>query len=127
MQTAGVEVRRLLDQIRVLSANPVIQRASDQLESICMAYMEPNQSQIGAALGLRCSDGAVFELLHKRRGQTVSRFSLLSVMDHRPDSDPDDGIVAVSICRLRKKLIGTKYEGSIQPVWGVGYKMELAA
>lgn len=125
MQTSREEVRRLLDQIRVLSNNPVILRSSDEIEAICAAYMEPDQSRVGAALGLRASEGAIFELLHKRMGQTVSRFAMLSVMTHQPDSDPNEGIISVMICRLRKKLAGTMYEGKIKPVWGIGYKMEL--
>lgn len=121
--TAGGEVRKLLDQIRALTVNPVIQRCSDEIEVICSAYMEPDQITAGIKLGLTGNCARIFDLLHKREGQICSREALQNVCKTLADSMESIDTVDVHICTLRKKLAGTKYEGNIEAVRGIGYML----
>lgn len=122
---AQQEVRKLLDVMLASPANsPAAQRASDQIQVICSGYMEPDQTPAGINLGLSTSRSNVFGLLHKRKGQTVSREALLNVCDHQADSDPYLKIVDVHVCRIRKALKGSPLE--IETIRGVGYRLKAA-
>ena len=123
MQTAHAKVTQLLDQIRAVSNSQVIQRASDQIEVICSAYMEPDQAGISQSLGLQGNKAQIFDLLHKKMGAGVSRLALFNACHHVSD-DTNLEVVDVQVSNLRKALIGTKFEGKIKPVWRVGYMLE---
>ena len=124
MVPAGLEVRRLLEKIRALTTNPVIQRASDQIEVLCSAYMEPDQSTIGRKIGLTGNVAIIFDLLHKRLGHAVSKDALHMACTRNEDTSGCIDVLDVQICRLRKLLIGSKYEGAVETVRGLGYQLK---
>lgn len=118
------EIENLSETIRRYSNHPAISNALDEILLKCRGYMEPDLNSEGKALGLRMSQAAIFDLLLARRGQIVSRNAMLDVSAHYAISEPEPGIADVHICRLRKKLIGTKYENMIEVVYGAGYRMK---
>jgi DNA-binding winged helix-turn-helix (wHTH) protein len=124
MVPAGIEVRRLLEQIRVLTNNPAIQRASDQIEVLCSAYMEPDQSTMGRKLGLTGNLAIIFDLLQKRLGHMVSKEALHAACTRNEDTSGSLDVLDVQVCRLRKLLIGSKYEGAVETVRGLGYQLK---
>ncbi len=119
MRSAYQEVRALLTQISVAAHTPAIVRASDQIDALCRAYMEPDQAIKGSEFGLSPSRAKMFALLLKRRGQVVSREALLNVCIHQ-DEPPDIKIIDVQMSHLRKKL---PEQYRIETVWGVGYRL----
>lgn len=127
MNTAHQEVERLLAQIRVVSNSPVIERASDQIIVLCRAYMETDQASTGTKYGLTKSRAAMLDLLIRRRGQTVSRGALMDAGYHNTEDGPETKIVDVHICIIRKALKGTEYDGAIEAVYGVGYRLSAIA
>lgn len=119
--SAHEEVTRLLDQMRAVSNNPVIARCSDQLEILCRGYMEPDVGSEGMALGMTKSRAKMFDLLLARRGQTVSRGALMDASYHNTVDGPEEKIIDVQICNIRKTLKDTQYE--IETVFGIGYRL----
>lgn len=118
------EIRRFVAQIQSCSSNPAVLRASDQIETLCAAYLEPDQ-QPGLKYKLGPSEGRIFELLLKRRGQAVSRESLMAVCRHIENVYADPQIVSVHISRVRRTLAKTEYAGKIETVHGIGYKLAI--
>lgn len=123
MQTAEQEIRGLLNQIRALTNNPAVDRASDQIEVLCRAYMEPDQLPIAPGSHMEPNQARIFHLLSSRRGAAVSKDAILDVMAHRTQDGPTGNCISVYICELRKRLLGTEYEGKIQTVHGIGYRL----
>lgn len=119
------EVRSLLNQIRILAGNNQgIERASNQIEVLVRAYLEPDQSPplpatITGRLGP--TEKSFFNLLHARMGQTVSRNALMDARYFHADTEPSNKIIDVQMCHLRKKLENTGYR--IESIWGMGYRM----
>lgn len=122
--SAHEEVTRLLDQMRAVSNNPVIARCSDQLEILCRGYMEPDVGSEGMGLGMTKSRAKMFDLLLARRGQTVSRSALMDASYHNTVDGPEEKIIDVQICNIRKALKRTGYE--IETIFGIGYRMKPA-
>ena len=104
MDTAYREVERLLEQIRAVSHNPVVERCSDQIQVLCASYMEPVSD--AHKYGLTKSLAAMFDLMVKRMGHTVSIGALLNVAVRNGNGEPEcpDNILRVQIWRLRKLL-----------------------
>lgn len=123
MLSAHQEVERLLTQIRAKANDPAVDRASDQLEVICRAYMEPDQASEGYALGLSTSRARMFDLMLARRGQVVTRSALLDACLHQADAEPEIKIIDVHMTTIRKKLKGTQYQDKIETLYGVGYRL----
>jgi DNA-binding response OmpR family regulator len=127
MTTAYQEVEKLLAQIRVVANNQAVIKASDQIEVICRAYMEPDgipPLPIGMeGVHFTTSERAVLDLLVRRPGMLCRRESLWNVMPHPfAGENADIKTVDVRICKIRHKLEGTPYADSIETVWGVGFK-----
>lgn len=120
------QVRERFERIRHKSNSPMVDRLLDEVEQICSAYMEPdqggNQLPDGVRSRLTPTEARFFELLKKRSGHTVSRGALMDVAVHRADGEPDEDIIAVQICKLRRKLVGSRYK--IETVWGTGYRLD---
>jgi DNA-binding response OmpR family regulator len=111
------EVRTLLNQIRNLAPNAKVQKATDQLEVLARAHMEPSPEI--PPLGLSRSEGRIFNLLLHKRGKVVQRWSLAEVC--APDGlDPSLAVVDVHISHMRKKLPA---HFKIETIWGVGYQL----
>jgi DNA-binding winged helix-turn-helix (wHTH) protein len=120
---AHTEVCQLLNQIRAVTTNPAVIRASDQIEVLCMGYMEPSPDEgLPTSLrDIRGKGGALLKLLLSREGGVVTRGSAMNALYFDAHEEPDVKIVDVFVCQLRKKLKGTPY--SIESISGVGYKL----
>lgn len=121
------EVEGLLAEISAASRNPEIVRKTEEISIRCRAYMEPDQLGLSKTLGLTTSRAKIFDLLLARRGQAVSRQALMDISVHRTDCEADIKIVDIQICKLRQALVGTEYEGMIELVYGIGYRLRPAA
>lgn len=122
MDTAYKEVERLLEQIRAVSHNPVVERCSDQIQVLCSAYMEPDQTNIGLKYGLRGSKAAIFNLLHKRMGQIVTRHALMNVLEHHND-EPETGEAVLRVHLVRVRDVAEENGFEIKNIHSVGYRM----
>lgn len=76
---------------------------------------------------IRCthSEGEMLRLLARRFGKTVHRDSLYTHLYNNDDSDVNEKIIQVFICKLRKKLAGTGLE--IKTAWGMGWSLHACA
>ena len=78
----------------------------------------------GRRLNLTSKEFAVLELLTLRRRQVVRKDAMLSQLYAIEDSEPDQKIIDVFICKLRKKLAAAGAGKLITTVWGLGYRLE---
>lgn len=79
----------------------------------------------GEPLHLTGKEYALIELLAMRCGQVVHRHTILDHMYGSYLDEPVDKIVAVYICKVRKKLAAAPGDLHwIETVWGIGYRMQ---
>jgi two-component system cell cycle response regulator CtrA len=77
----------------------------------------------GVRVHLSGKEYAMLELLSLRKGTTVTNEAILSELYDRVDG-PQDRIVHVFICKLRKRLeVASGGEDYIETVWGRGYAL----
>ena len=119
------EVERLLAEISQALKSPDLIRKTEAISVLCRAYMEPSLAGEGHNIGLTKSEARIFDILLARRGRPVTRSALMDVSCHNPDSDADIKIIDVHVYFLRQHLKGTKYEGMIETVYSLGYRMRL--
>lgn len=125
---AHTEVRRLLDQIRVVSNNPVVLKASDQIEVLTRGYMSAESPDLVMRTPLRHmlseKQHRLFLALLNRRGHTLTKSELMDAAYFDSPQEAQVKILDVFMCKLRKRLVNTDYEDAIQSVWGVGWRMK---
>lgn len=123
---AQQEVEGLLERIRAVSNSPVIERCSDQIQVLCSSYMEPDINTEALAIGLHKNRAKIFDLLHTKLGQVVSRQALMNAM-YPTDNSPETGenVLKVQIWHVRKAAKRSGYQ--IETIWGSGYRMTKAA
>lgn len=76
------------------------------------------------APGLRLTkqEARLLHHLDLRDGKAATKEALMAALYHAEPGDwPEDKIIDVFVCKLRKKLVGTPY--SIETVWGIGYRL----
>jgi DNA-binding response OmpR family regulator len=86
---------------------------------------EPESREVrrrGEVIRLTAREGALFELLLRRRGKVVSR-SEIQARIWEDSFDLSTNIIDVYINALRRKLDAGEREGLIQTVRGVGYRL----
>lgn len=121
--------RRTVDDIRSRTTDQRIHTALDKLEVFAEATWPDEESDPAASAGrwsgcgfsvLQCR---IADRLNQRPGQGVSHEALYNFcyFDRSPSDMPDTEIIKVEICKMRKKLAGTKY--AIETVWGAGYRL----
>jgi len=77
----------------------------------------------GKALKLTIKEYELLQALAIRKGRTVTKESLMSLL-YNHDSEPEYKIIDVFICKLRKKLaLALDGEVPIDTIWGRGYMM----
>lgn len=77
----------------------------------------------GQPVGLTKKEYQVFELLSLRKGTTLPKESFLDYLYGGLD-EPDEKIIDVFVCKLRKKLSdATGGESYIDTIWGRGYRL----
>jgi two-component system cell cycle response regulator CtrA len=92
----------------------------DALEAMRTALTEEPGLKLIKVAGLTYSERLMVGLL-VRRGR-VRRDQFMTVLyAERPDHEPNDKIVDVLICKIRKKL--KPYGVVIKTVWGAGYEL----
>ncbi|HYB52239.1 MAG TPA: response regulator transcription factor [Thermoanaerobaculia bacterium] len=109
-------LRALLRRTEVTEPGPVV--------SAEVRY-DPDSREVvreGETVRLTAREGALFELLLRRRGKVVSR-SEIQARIWEDSFDLSTNIIDVYINALRKKLDATGREGLIQTVRGVGYRI----
>ena len=79
----------------------------------------------GKAVHLTSREFAIIEMLAQRRGQVVSKQSLMTHLYAADNGEePAMKIIDVFICKLRKKLVeATGGADYIETVWGTGYAL----
>jgi two-component system, cell cycle response regulator CtrA len=87
--------------------------------------LEARQARVfGRSLNLTGKEFAVLELLTLRRRSVVRKDAMLSQLYSIDEAEPDQKIIDVFICKLRKKLAAVGAPHLISTVWGVGYRLE---
>ena len=109
-------IRALLRRVEVVEQGPLV---FDDLS------YEPESREIvrgGETVRLTVREGALFELLLRRRGRVVSR-SEIQARIWEDSFDLSTNIIDVYINALRKKIDGGDREKLIETVRGVGYRL----
>ena len=115
----------LLDKMKLAAKRgdlSLFERRSDELEVFTRAYILPEAAIDWRRQGIIVSvlQQRLLDRLFQSPGELVTRQNLMNAMYYdRPHSEPVDKIVDVFVCKLRKRLAGTKYE--IRAEWGKGY------
>ena len=87
--------------------------------------LEAREARVfGRPVNLTGKEFAVLELLTLRRRQVVRKDAMLSQLYSIDEAEPDQKIIDVFICKLRKKLAAAGAAGLISTVWGAGYRLE---
>jgi len=76
----------------------------------------------GAKVALTVKEYEMFEMLMLRKGNALSKETLLERLYGGID-EPEQKIIDVFICKLRKKLTAATGEHYIKTVWGRGYEI----
>jgi len=105
----------------------ILRRSGDQVESVIRCgditvKLDQKRAQIrGRDLGLTTKEYQMLELLAVRQGTPITKDMFLGHLYGGMD-EPDQKIIDVFICKLRKKLVqasgGKDY---IETIWGRGY------
>ena len=105
----------------------ILRRSGDQVESVIRCgdltlKLDQKRAQMGRRdLGLTTKEYQMLELLGMRQGTPITKDMFLGHLYGGMD-EPDQKIIDVFICKLRKKLIqasgGKDY---IETIWGRGY------
>ena len=101
-----------------------LQNRIEELESV-LGVGKDEVTIYRRAFGLTRDQARILGLLFKRNA-TVTRGSIYTVLyGSRPDCDqPEDKIIDVQICKMRKQLRAVGVE--IKVDWGFGYRMPQA-
>ncbi len=122
--TVEAEVRKLLDQLKArVPPSEEVERLTDEISVLVAAYAMPTVGDDWAKYGLTASELRLVELLNAKRGRIVTRSAMMNALyfDRNPDDEPEQKIVDVYICRIRKRLAGSDIV--IDAVPGLGYRM----
>src|SRR5215216_3353844 len=105
----------------------ILRRSGDQVESVIRCgdltlKLDQKRAQVGRRdLGLTTKEYQMLELLGMRQGTPITKDMFLGHLYGGMD-EPDQKIIDVFICKLRKKLVqasgGRDY---IETIWGRGY------
>lgn len=84
-------------------------------------YLEPTHEFMAPFPGLSPTENRLVHALARRQGELVSKRTLMSMcyFDRPEDAWPEETIINVMVCLLRKKLKGFKIIAS----YGQGYKL----
>ena len=123
--TAQDEVRKLLDQINIRTKHdPVVENLTTLIETVTAAYLVPapqeQERQVFTPLQAR-----IFELLASRPGRLCTFDALMNAAYFdRPINDwPDERLLKVVICHIRRRLALAKSRYRIESVWASGFKL----
>lgn len=131
---AHAEVQRLLGEIRqhanVFAENSKTRRAiecaSDQIETITRAHMQPKADWFGwEDYGLTTSEARVAGMLQVKFGKTMTREAIMDALywSRSADDVPLPKIVDVLVSKANKKLRAHNAPFIIDNVWGRGYRL----
>jgi DNA-binding response OmpR family regulator len=113
----------LLDELRATDSKAARTQACDAIQMLTRPYMRTEPEIDWHAYHLTGQEIRVADFLHTKRGKLVKHEQIMDVLYYdRIDEFPHRNIVAVLICRIRKKLDGSPWQ--IKTVWGVGFRMQ---
>lgn len=87
-----------------------------QLEALLL----PADTGVPSEWGLTRTEARLFVHLTSRQIATIDTI-MTALYGNRSGDEPDDRIVAVYLCKLRKKL--SRYGVVIECIWGLGYSL----
>lgn len=76
----------------------------------------------GHWLDLTKKEYTILELLARKQGKTISKVSFLDQL-YDGNDEPNDKIIDVFVCKLRKKLEEASGKNYIETIWGRGYSI----
>lgn len=95
---------------------------TNQMEVLTRSYLEP---AIDPLPGVRLTriEARLAGRLVQAKGKPVTKPQLMdAIYFDRAGDDPDVKIIDVFVCKLRRKLAGTRF--SVETVWGMGYALK---
>jgi len=127
-QSTADHITDLLEQMCAVAKNREVERISDQISTICMAYFEPDPfGPIPPKLDSKLftpGERAALSLLYQKRGKVVSKQAITDVMPRDTAEQRLSKLADVRICHIRRKLRGTPWQNAIETVRGIGYRLE---
>lgn len=122
------DVEKLLEemrtQARVMPVN-VAQRFNElthQIETLVRTYLEPAIADPVPGVHLTTSEGRILARLALQLGKTVHKNSLMDAVYFDKIEEAHEKIIDVMICKMRRKILGSRFE--VETVWGKGYRLK---
>ena len=86
--------------------------------------LEAREARVGGAtIHLTATEYRMLEILALRKGSTIAKETMFESLYDGSD-DPEDRIINVFICKLRKKIAAAnRGESYIATAWGTGYRL----
>jgi len=118
------ETKADADPSDVDATEPDVDDAQAMLEYVTADFGDEEVINYKVNLGLTVKEARLLVYLIRAPGNRGTKESILSGLYYdRPHDMPEIKIVDVFICKLRKKLQGTKF--TISTIWGVGYQLTI--
>ena len=130
MLTPYAQVTKLLEQMSAATSDPeAMGRLSDQISVLARAYLPSDKPSFldnlealsGKWLQFSPSQARILNCLYAQKGKIVCRERLMDALYYDKSEEPSGNTVAVMICQIRKKLLGTKYE--IENIHSQGFRL----
>ncbi len=101
-----------------------MERFSDELSVLCMAYMEPTIPNPAPGIWLTPNERDILHLLATKASKGASRDAIFTILEYNSRGGaPQMKSADVYVCRLRQKLAAANSDYRIDTVWGWGYRM----
>lgn len=124
------EVEKLLEQMRAQArtlpenVSGSFNRLTDMIETIVRTYLEPAVIDPIPNINLTPSEGRIFGRLALQMGHIVHKDMLLDALYFDKHHEAESKIIDVMICKMRRKLRGSRF--AIEGIWGRGWVLKEA-
>jgi DNA-binding response OmpR family regulator len=117
------ELLSRLEKIRHKADHQMVDRLCDEIEVLCRPFLGEGSVEAGPNISFTKAEQRLFDLFAARIGKAIAQDTLLDALSFDRDEAPDVGIVDVTVCYMRKKLLGVDAPYWIETVWGRGYRL----
>lgn len=94
---------------------------ADQILVLCRGYMLPPLETRWEKFGLTKTESRMMDVLAARRGQTIPYGAIMDAIYFDRLDEPHPKILAIFVCRIRKKLSTSGYH--IETDHGLGFRL----
>ena len=127
-KSAYSDAMSLLGQMHEAIARPTINRdhlqnLSDQISTLMMAQLTPAVDE-RFLTHFTGEESRILQYLADRAGKAVSKSALLEACAwHRGAELPQEKVIQVFVCWIRRKIVAHNLPYRLETVWGIGYRL----